>query len=869
MKTNKANKKIKKYQEGGSVKNTPPKELPKPEDVTYNEAILHAAETVEGGGYNWKGGTTGSPFSAKKGGKDVMSKQEDGSYCSGYTCGAALTAMERIGALEGLDDKKVKDFKSTWYGSKGYKKDDKSTWDLSGNALEEHGLGYKVDREQAKPGDIAQIWRENGSGHSVIFKDWVVDDNGEKVGIKYRSTQPSTNGVGDRVEYFNTKSGKQSINPENVFVSRVGDRGRDAKIEKKRKQEERQNELLQGLIPQAMAGTKKMKMGGKVEKYPFGGDVGDLLGNIFGGNFDPSSLTSLIQRGSPSSTVSMQMTDAARPKMDFEGKERNFLGFKTRDFKRAQKDFQERDESFFKSLNQGKEQAEQLSALLPLFDQFRQFSEESTQQRFNPQNYSTQGISSFQEGGEVQDGQEGGPVPIQAEKGELAVLPDLKIVNVNAKKKHKNMPDNKVTDILPAGSFVASANDKMAVSKKEAENISFGYEAGQYEEGKSGSIPKELTLADIMKKDKMTPAEILKKVESMYKVSNRENDPFTELADAENLGSRAPYVEALKFLYETKKPKKQASPENMMLGGFVSNTGSGRNPLINDKKKYFIPNMAKQEAMPEKAIKGALISPVLQGIMGVAQGIGQNMRAKSYFGQQQGVLDEAVGRQESFLGAGSALGALGVLGQDSRVEAPQFDTRYLDAMPQEVPQSASDFAARQIQLGQAGTRRSLIENAGNFGQAAANLGLQGAQATDSMSNLAFQNAMQNIGMRSQYLGQRSAMAERQAAADVQARNQTRANINQQVGALADVGTNYFTNRGVIDASRARSQMALNQGRFDAREKAMSNIFGGVRQGINTGGQIYDGFMADNQATGADPGVMNRLDKIGSWLKTIG
>jgi hypothetical protein len=260
MKTNKANKKIKKYQEGGSVKNTPPKELPKPEDVTYNEAILHAAETVEGGGYNWKGGTTGSPFSAKKGGKDVMSKQEDGSYCSGYTCGAALTAMERIGALEGLDDKKVKDFKSTWYGSKGYKKDDKSTWDLSGNALEEHGLGYKVDREQAKPGDIAQIWRENGSGHSVIFKDWVVDDNGEKVGIKYRSTQPSTNGVGDRVEYFNTKSGKQSINPENVFVSRVGDRGRDAKIEKKRKQEERQNELLQGLIPQAMAGTKKMKM---------------------------------------------------------------------------------------------------------------------------------------------------------------------------------------------------------------------------------------------------------------------------------------------------------------------------------------------------------------------------------------------------------------------------------------------------------------------------------------------------------------------------------------------------------------------------------------------------------------------------------
>ncbi len=865
MKTNKANKKVKKYQKGGNVSGIPPEELPDPNSITINEAILHAAETVEGGGYNWKGGTTGSPFGVEKGGKNLIDKQSEGSYCSGYTCGAALSALDRVGVLDNVDDKSIKDFKSTWYGSKGYKKDDKSTWDLSGNALEKHGLGYKVDRDEAKPGDITQIWRENGSGHSVIFKDWEYDDKGDKIGIKYRSTQPSTDGVGDRVEYFNNKSGKKVIDPENVFVSRVGDRERDSMVEEGRENEARKMELLESLMPQAMKGKNNKKMGGTVEKYPFGGDIGGLIGNIFGGDFDPSSLTSLIQKGSPSSTVQMQMADAARPKMDFEGRERNFLGFKTRGFKRAQRELGEKEESFFKSLNQGKEQAEQLSALLPLFDQFRQFSEESTQQRFNPQNYSTQGISSFQEGGEVQDGEDGAPVPIQAEKGELAVLPDLKIVSVNAKKKHKNMPNDKVTDILPAGSFVASANEKMAINKKEAGGISFGYEAGQYEEGKSGSIPKEITLADIMKKDKMTPAEILKKVESMYKVSNRENDPFTELSDAENLGSRVPYVEALKFLYEAKKPKKQTTPENMMFGGFVSNTGSGRNPLVNDKKKYFIPNMAKQTEMPEKAIKGALVGSALQGVLGVVQGVGQNMRAKKLYNQQQSLLDEGVGRQQSYLGAGSALGALGILGQDSRVEAPQFDTRYIDALPQEVPQSASDFAARQVQLGQAGTRRSLMENAGNFGQAAANLGLQGAQATDSMSNLAFQNAMQNINLRSNYLNQRGAMADRQTSADVDARNQTRGNINQQVGALADVGTNYFTNMGSIDASRLRSQAALNQGRFNAREQAISNMFQGGSQAVNTGGQIFDDFRG---GTSPNSDITQRLGKIGQWLKTV-
>lgn len=45
-----------------------------------------------------------------------------------------------------------------------------------------------------KPGDFMQIWRENGSGHSVIY----LGHNDKSV--TYWSTQPSTNGIGTRTE---------------------------------------------------------------------------------------------------------------------------------------------------------------------------------------------------------------------------------------------------------------------------------------------------------------------------------------------------------------------------------------------------------------------------------------------------------------------------------------------------------------------------------------------------------------------------------------------------------------------------------------------------------------------------------------------
>ena len=88
-------------------------------------------------------------------------------------------------------------------------------------ALEKLGIGKPVAIKDAKPGDFLQLWRTNKSGHSVVFLDWITDA-GRPIGVKYRSTQTSTNGIGDRTEYFTGIPGKKgSVDPKRLHFGRL------------------------------------------------------------------------------------------------------------------------------------------------------------------------------------------------------------------------------------------------------------------------------------------------------------------------------------------------------------------------------------------------------------------------------------------------------------------------------------------------------------------------------------------------------------------------------------------------------------------------------------------------------------------------
>ena len=91
-------------------------------------------------------------------------------------------------------------------------------------ALEEFRLGRTIEPDMALPGDFVQIWRtpKEGktipTGHSVIFLNWVRDKADKIEGMRYWSTQPGTNGISERIEYFGSKGG---IAGENTHFARV------------------------------------------------------------------------------------------------------------------------------------------------------------------------------------------------------------------------------------------------------------------------------------------------------------------------------------------------------------------------------------------------------------------------------------------------------------------------------------------------------------------------------------------------------------------------------------------------------------------------------------------------------------------------
>jgi hypothetical protein len=65
-------------------------------------------------------------------------------------------------------------------------------------ALVPRDLAIEVPPEDAQPGDFAQLWRRNGSGHSIVVLE-------VKAGrIRYLSTQRSTSGIGETSERIQT-----------------------------------------------------------------------------------------------------------------------------------------------------------------------------------------------------------------------------------------------------------------------------------------------------------------------------------------------------------------------------------------------------------------------------------------------------------------------------------------------------------------------------------------------------------------------------------------------------------------------------------------------------------------------------------------
>jgi hypothetical protein len=145
----------------------------------------------------------------------VVLQHTGGTYCSGATFTIAMKIINKRNLFANKSLKEVKKFQQIWYGS-----DPSSIIQQQGPALESMGIGGAISQQEALPGDFAQLWRTNNSGHSTIFMGWIVD-SGKIVGIKYRSSQGSGtgSGLGNRQERFSDSGG--SIMRDRLYFSRI------------------------------------------------------------------------------------------------------------------------------------------------------------------------------------------------------------------------------------------------------------------------------------------------------------------------------------------------------------------------------------------------------------------------------------------------------------------------------------------------------------------------------------------------------------------------------------------------------------------------------------------------------------------------
>jgi hypothetical protein len=173
----------------------------------------------DGGGYIWEGGS-GVPREIKFQGQTLLPAQKTGTYCSGFTFSVVMQAAAERGLFKGMDVDELRRFQKEWYG---VPKDAQET--QCALAVERLGIGRRVkDLEDARPGDFVQIWRTNKTGHSVVLIE-PVREKGQLIGLRYRSSQKSTDGIGDRTEYLADVPGREGkVDRSRTYVARLNDK---------------------------------------------------------------------------------------------------------------------------------------------------------------------------------------------------------------------------------------------------------------------------------------------------------------------------------------------------------------------------------------------------------------------------------------------------------------------------------------------------------------------------------------------------------------------------------------------------------------------------------------------------------------------
>jgi len=491
-------------------------------------------------------------------------------------------------------------------------------------------------------------------------------------------------------------------------------------------------------------------------------------------------------------------------------------------------------------------------------------------------------VKKYQMGGEVMQNEMPEEVSIQTEVGEVVLMADGSIVDVKAKKKHSQMSDSTITDVLPQGSYIASNDKSTFISKGLADSISLGFSKVAYDELDSmPGQPKELNFGSIFgNSSKLKPSDIARNIKKKYPLSDRKHDAFVTKTIEENKVSRIPYSLVLQQIAEKTKENKMliqqqdtnGGVEKFQMGGFA-----GASKFIN--KLYGNDNMgyAKRDnafksrvdpfgVLNNKPLKFFDGGPIDKAIGAASSIIGQiiNYRAKKKAGKKaDGITDAQVERwkeqynineadiQSAYesargnLKGSTAVNLMSTLAQDPYENREDLSQLYTTAnsMRDSLPQHIKDQQLRQSQVPLRGMANSAFKYSGNSGNTIANLSEMYGKSLDSNSNLQAQQGANSLGLYNNKRGLLLDLQGKDAATLSNQLNNIRWNSNLKTQTLGSQAVNYLNQDTALNMSELGANLQ-NRGTLNAGLNAAdANRMSALGIDVSAAGNVAAGFSA--------------------------
>lgn len=441
----------------------------------------------------------------------------------------------------------------------------------------------------------------------------------------------------------------------------------------------------------------------------------------------------------------------------------------------------------------------------------------------------------YQQGGMAED-DGSGFVPIQTEKGERLIFPDATTSKVKADKKHSGMSDEEVTDIVPEGTYVASATPKMKIPKKVAEEYSLYVQDKPYKLNEKLDQPEEVTLAKYFGKSKRkTPAQLVDAIDKKHPILEEEDGilgPFKQVANSFVIDYRQKLFPQLIDMSETYSQQIKAEevldglttiaqyasmPTPYKYGGKVMRRGV--NQFQDGGGIWEKLGDVAEDLNPIK-----LIFNIIDRIGARNRRIRSNRRIEEAYDEALPLLEQAIAQRDQFRGMGLATGAVSLLSQDPRRRSygrsPEFSAMLADLVNREgrtmsdlaiAPRLAASQAMRNVApLGEAAARTY------GMGALGAMQGQYSQAISDAASNTAAQTADRRAALRSSY-ADRLNQLRTPALQDIYNKmNETTQNQNALLGSLGSLGSQYFNTSANLASQDAATKIALNQWRVASK-----------------------------------------------------